>query len=104
MLSSEEMDMLWRVEAAAWIPDENRRKQMYRELICSGDRKKLVQMIRSLHQHKSRQSAAGRKVHLCDENFLRDAEKLLISELSVVMDMNADQAKQYIRNKIKEDA
>lgn len=98
MLGSEE------VRANGWIQDENQRKQTYRELLASGDRAKLMQMVRTLHRHKEEQAAAGRKVHMCDDNFLRDAEKLLLSEVSVVMELDQEQAKKYIRDKLKEDA
>lgn len=107
MLSREELAALMdseEVRKNGWISDENQRKQTYRELISSGDRAKLMQMVRTLYRHKAAQSAAGRKVHLCDDNFLRDAEKLLLGEVCVVMEMDADQAKQYLRSKLKEDA
>lgn len=91
MLSSDE------VRKDAWIQDENQRKQRYRELISSGDRKQLVCMVHTLHQHKKAQAAAGRKFHLCDENFLRDAEKLLSSELSLVLEIPQDQVGGYVR-------
>ena len=107
MLSKEQLETLIQsesVQADCWIKDENQRKQAYRELISSGDREKLMQMVRTLYRHKAAQSAAGKKCHLCDENFLRDAEKLLISEISIVMCMGADETKQYIRHKLKEGA
>ena len=107
MLSKEELETMLaseEVHADGWIKDENQRKQAYRELISSGDRAKLMQMVHTLYRHKASQASAGRKCHLCDENFLRDAEKLLISEVSIVMEVEPDQAKQYIRNKLKEDA
>ncbi len=107
MLSREELTALMKSEAVrtnGWIKDENQRKQTYRELISSGDRVKLMQMVHTLYGHKAAQSAAGRKVHLCDENFLRDAEKLLAGEVSMVMEMETLQAMQYIRNKLNEDA
>lgn len=91
------------VKTDAWISDEGQRKQFYRELIGSGDRVRLMQMVRTLYRHKKAQTAAGKKVHLCDDNFLRDAEKLLASEVSVVLEMDADQAKQYLRAKLKEE-
>lgn len=107
MLSKEELEALMdsdEVQADGWIRDENQRKQTYRELIGSGDRARLMQMVRTLYRHRKAQAAAGKKTHLCDENFLRDAEKLLVSEFSIVLGMEPDQAKQYIRNKLKEDA
>lgn len=107
MLSREELEALMDSEevlADVWIKDENQRKQLYRELISSGDRARLMQMVRTLYCHRKAQLAAGKKCHLCDENFLRDAEKLLVSEFSIVLGMEPDQARQYIHRKLKEDA
>ena len=79
-----------------WIADENQRKQRYRELINSSDRVALLRMINTLHQHKKVQAAAGRKFHLCDENFLRDAEKLLNAEFSLVLGIQPSEVGDYI--------
>ncbi len=103
MLSRQEMEALMESESVrqdAWIREEGQRKQCYRELISSGDRKRIMAMIHTLYRHKAEQAAAGRKVHLCDDNFLRDAEKLLMSEVSIVMEMEPEEAKQYVRSKL----
>lgn len=73
------------VHRDAWIEDEGLRKQHYKELIGGDDRAALVSMIHSLYKHREQQAAAGRKFHLCDENFLRDAEKLLGSEFALAL-------------------
>ena len=39
------------VRQEEWIPDENRRKQYYRELIGSGDRVSLMRMITNLYRY-----------------------------------------------------
>ena len=85
----------------AWTEDENQRKQLYSNLITGADRAALVRMVHAIHKQKGLQTAVGRRLHLCDENFLRDAEKLLISEVSVVMDMDMDTAKKFIRTQLK---
>lgn len=83
-----------------WIQDENHRKQRYKELINGGDRAALISMIRSLHKHRESQLAAGRKFHLCDENFLRDAQKLLSSEFSLVLGIPQSEIPAYIDAKL----
>ena len=106
MLTREELVEMIESEAVhtdGWIQDENQRKQTYRELISSGDRARLMQMVCTLYKHKAAQAAAGRKCHLCDDNFLRDAEKLLIREIAIVMEIDQEQAKQFVRSKLKED-
>lgn len=87
----------------AWIPHENLRKQTYRELIGSGDRASLIQMICALHRHKRAQLDAGRKFHQSDENFLRDAQKMINAEISLVMEIPADQVGEYILTCLNED-
>lgn len=104
MLSRQELETLMaseRVLANSWIPDENLRKHTYRELISSGDRERLLQMVHTLYAHKAAQTAAGKKCHLCDDNFLRDAEKLLIGEISMVMEVDEEAARYYLRNRLK---
>ena len=105
MLSGEELESLLlspSVRNGKWIPEENLRKQTYRSLISSGDREKLMQMVRCIYLYKAEQAAAGKRCHLCDENFLRDAEKLLTAEIAIILDMTPEEAKQYLRCRLKE--
>jgi len=95
LLSSDE------VQQDVWIADENQRKQYYRELIGSGDRVSLMKMVTSLYRYKAQQLAAGKKFHQSDENFLRDAEKLLSSEIALVLEMQQLEARDYLRVQLK---
>ena len=104
MLTREEIEALMQSDSIrrdCWIQDESHRKQTYRELISSGDRERLMSMVHTLYQHKEKQAACGRKVHLCDDNFLRDAEKLLAGEAAFVMGLSQDEARQFVRQKLK---
>lgn len=88
------------VELSQWIQEENRRKQTYRELIGSGDCYKLISMLGMLYQHKSAQAASGRKLHMCDENFMRDAERLLVTEISTVLEKTPDEVRKTLRQRL----
>ena len=104
ILSKQELEAVLgseEVRADSWIRDENQRKQSYRELIGSGDRVGLIRMVRTLYRHKEAQAAAGRKSHQCDENFLRDAEKLLVGEVSTVLNLEVEQARSYLQEKLR---
>ena len=104
VLSQDELVKLLESDAVredCWISDEGRRKQAYRELITSADRLRLMQMVGSLYRYRGVQEAAGRKFHLCDDNFLRDAERLLSSEISLVMNLPADEARDFLRKHLK---
>lgn len=84
-----------------WIEDENQRKQRYRELIASGDQGAMLSMVRSLYTHKQTQQAAGRKFHVSDENFLRDAEKLLSAEFSLVLGISPAEVAGYMKEQLE---
>ena len=96
------MDLLdsERIREDVWICEESLRKQHYRDLIGSGDRIALMQMVHALYGYRSAQFAAGKKFHLCDENFLRDAEKLLTSEICHVMNKTPEEARSYLRERL----
>ncbi len=99
LMTRQELDNLLadrEIPEGTWIVDENQRKQRYRELIGCSDRKALLCMVRALYRHKQLQAEQGRKFHLCDENFLRDAEKLLNEEFSLVLDMPVPDVKAFM--------
>ncbi len=89
------------IRNSEWIANESVRKNYFRELIASGDRTALLKMVCALYQYKESQFAAGKKFHLCDDNFLRDAEKLLSSEISYVLSISPEEAKKLLREKLR---
>lgn len=104
VLTKDEMNALMssqEIRQDCWIKEENLRKQHYRDLIGSGDRTALLQMVNSLYRYKDEQTTAGRKFHQCDDNFLRDAEKLICSEISLVMELEPEQAREYLRSRLR---
>lgn len=100
VLSREEFETLLNspeAHADTWIADENLRKQNYKELIGCGDRVALISMIRTLYKQRCRRLEEGKKFHLCDENFLRDAKKLLSTEISLVFGFSGEQLNDYMK-------
>ncbi len=83
-----------------WIADENRRKQHYRDLMSGLDRQAMFSTVTAILQHKKQQTAAGKKLHLCDENFLRDAQKLIAGEFSLVLGLSKEEVGQYIQKEL----
>lgn len=99
VLTKDEVDTLLKSEQSRqdiWTDDENQRKQSYRQLITEGDCGALMSMIRALHLHKQEQQLTGKKFHVSDANFLRDAEKVLYSEFSIVLGIPYEQVEEYI--------
>ena len=94
LLSSDE------IRQGQWVEDGNQRKLLYRELISSGNRVRLLQMICALYRHKESRQAEGKKFHQSDDGFLRDAEKVICSEIGCVLELDPQQAKAYLREKL----
>jgi RNA polymerase-interacting CarD/CdnL/TRCF family regulator len=59
--------------------------------------KAMIDMVRCLRIHRRQQMEQGRKFHQCDENFLRDAQKILSTEISMVMEIPGDQMETYLQ-------
>ncbi len=96
----EELLVSPKVRSGSWISDENQRKQYYRELTAHGSRQELLAMLAVLYDHRQTQKEKGRKVHICDEVFLRDTEKMLAEEIADVFGLDTEDAKHYLQNKL----
>ena len=84
-----------------WIEDENQRKQCYRELITQNDRGELIAAVGGLYRHKRQLEETGRKFHLCDEAFLRDATRLLSGEFALVLGIPRSEVAQYMKDQLE---
>ncbi len=104
MLTAAELNALLdsdEIQADCWIAEENLRKERYRKLIARADCAELIGMIRSLHLHKQRQLEAGKKFHICDDNFLKDAQRLISAEVSQILQIEPNQVEAYIRSRLE---
>ena len=99
VLTREQADVLMHtanLKSVTWSDDDNEKKKYYSELISSGDRAELLAMIRILRNYKQQQLQAGKKFHVNDANFLKEAEKMLFGELSTVLEIPYEQIESYI--------
>ena len=104
LLSRQELTTLLEsdeINRDCWVDEENLRKQQYRDLMAAADRLSLMQMLRGLYRYQAELMEVGKRIHLCDDNFLRDAERLLCSEIALVMEMSTDDAKQFLRGRLQ---
>ncbi|MDL2295765.1 CarD family transcriptional regulator [Lachnospiraceae bacterium OttesenSCG-928-E19] len=84
-----------------WIENEPARKEKYKAILSEGDRMELIQLIKTLHIHQTKQQEKGKKLHISDERFLKDAEKLLHAEFAHVLKMNIEEVSSFIMDKLK---
>lgn len=88
-------------EENIWIADENERKEHYREILVKGDRTELVRLIKTLYLHKQNQKKTGKKLHIADEKFLKDAEHLLYDEFAFVLNISKDEVLPFITGELE---
>ena len=104
ILSSEEIIALIRSmpqEDLIWIENENQRKEAYREIIARGDRTELVKMIKTLYLHQQQRQAIGKKLHIADERFFKEAEKMLYDEFALVLNIKQEEVLPFILEQIE---
>ena len=91
-----------RTEAPAWVENENERKELYKGILIRGDHLELIQMIKAIYTHKKQRETEGKRLHMSDERFFKDAEQILYNESPYVLDLSSkDDLMQYIFKRIE---
>ncbi len=83
-----------------WVQEEKGREQMYKEAIRTYDCRSLVQIIKTLYLRKQNRLQEGKKVLSSDEQYLRKAEELLYSEMSVALAIPKEEVESYIKKSV----
>lgn len=89
-------------EPSIWINNESQRKERFKQIISGGNRRELVQLIKTLYLHRQNQKAAGKKLHAADEQYFKEAEDLLYNEISVVLNIQRSQIIPFIFQQVED--
>ena len=103
ILTREEIELLLADipgEDSIWIENEPVRKIKYKEIITGGDRRELFCLVKTLYEHRTLQERSGKKMHMTDERFMKDAEKILYDEIAHVFGIDHREVFGYISEKI----
>ncbi len=103
VMSAEEIFDLIRTipdETSEWIDNENERKLRYKGILADGDRRGLMRMIKAIYLHGEERKKAGKKLHLSDERFLKEGEKLLYEEFAHVLNIKREEVLPFIAEQI----
>ena len=83
-----------------WIEDPQDRKNSFDQLLRNNNCTDLVRIIKTLVRHKERRQQMGKALHVTDENYLREARRLLLDEFAGALDMTPNAAEAYIESRI----
>ena len=76
--------------------DENQKREQYKAILSSGDREKLIALIKTIRLERDIRRGNNKKLNINDEQTLRKAELLLYNELAFVYGVEPDEAKNLI--------
>lgn len=73
-----------------WISNKNERFEKFKSIIAEGNSAELLKLIRTLRLHEKYQFRRGKRLHMADERFLKEAEKMVLGEFAYVLNVSAD--------------
>lgn len=85
----------------AWIENEGDRKETYKKILASGDQTAMISMIQALFIHKREREEQGKRLHVSDEHFMKDAEQILYNEWQYVLNVDKAGLMDYIFMRIE---
>ena len=88
-------------EKTLWIDNERERRECYKKIIANGNHSELIRMIKAIYYEKSTREAKGKNLHISDERFLKDAEKILYDEFRYVLNLSESDVMSYIISRIE---
>ena len=83
------------------IPDERKREFYYKNAIKKCDCTELVKIIKTTYLRRQNRNAAGKKAIADDEKYFKIAEDTLYGELAIALDMDPENVKNFILNRMK---
>lgn len=83
------------------VSDEKHRKEVYKTIIESGDRCEIMRLVKTLYERREAQQKAGKKQHLVDERFMKEAETVLYDEFAYVLNIERDAVISYIQKELE---
>ena len=104
LMTREEIDRLLAGitdSSMVWPEDKNERATAFRTVVASGDRSRLLQLIRCLYQKKQEKTDTGRRLSTMDEMFLQEAMRLVEEEFAVALNLPRRQVPEYIRRRVE---
>ena len=79
-----------------WIENDSERIGFWREILRSGDRKKIASLICTIHIRADYLATLGKQLRLIDAQILRDAKNVLHGEIATVFEIPLEEVETLI--------
>ena len=90
--------------STVWVEDGQQRKACFDDLLRSNTCAGLIVIIKTLNEHKAVRQSRGKALHVSDEAYLREAQRLLYDEFAGALDIPPSQVGSYIEQKLGQTA
>ncbi|MCM1335220.1 MAG: hypothetical protein NC084_10135 [Bacteroides sp.] len=103
VLLKEEIDGIIRVlpeASAVSAENDNARRQLFKEILCSGDNGGVARVLKTIYGLKTKPVASGKKMRVSDERIVRETEQLLFSEFAYSLGITPEEIPAYIEEHI----
>lgn len=94
--TKEELLAMLHEPAPAHEADADARKEQYRQALQSGDRHRLLRMVRDIRAQHQARKAQGKGLSAFDDRALREAQNLLHSEFAYILGIEPNAVPQFI--------
>mgnify|MGYP001622866082 CR=1 FL=1 len=84
-----------------WIDNENERKKHFSNILRCGKRIEVIGIIKSIYEHQKELKERGKKLHACDEQYFKDAEKIIYEEIAYVLNIKKSDVVNFIISNIE---
>lgn len=78
------------------ITDEKMREAEYRDAVNSSDPRRLIRAIKTMYCRRKARMEKGKKSTAMDERYIKLAEKRLYEEMSLVLEIEAEEARNNV--------
>ncbi len=86
--------------APEWVDNDKLRQERYKEILESGQRDKVVGMLKALHARREQLFEKGKKMRASDEILMRNAELLLENECAHVFGITRLEVQGFIAKEL----
>ncbi len=85
---------------SVWIHDDDLRKETFRRMIRSGNKRELLRLIYTLYLQRKVLAAEKKKLHSTDEAFLTEAENMLYEEFAYALNTDRNEVAKLVKKQI----
>ncbi len=85
-----------------WVDDTRQRKELFDEVMGSGDRLRMISMIRTLHRRQVQLQKIGKQLGSKDVQYYKDAQKRIHDEFALALDISPEQVVAFIMHELGE--